>query len=224
MADRRVPPETIVVIGLGRFGMAMATELIDQRHEVLGIDVDARLVQVAADTLTHVVQADATDESALRQLGVAEVQHAVVAIGDAIQASILATAALADLEVPDIWAKAQTDQHRTILERVGAHHVVYPERDMGRRVAHRVTSTNRIVDYFEIDESFALVETEVPRQMVGSTLAESGIRHRYNVNVVAVKPEHLRFVHPEPGTRLEPRMLLLVGGRVADVEAFARLA
>lgn len=209
----------IVVVGLGRFGLALASELQELGHEVLGIDTDEQLVQSASGELTYVVKADATDAAALRQLGIAQVRHAVVAIGDAIQASILATATLSDLGVVDIWAKAQTEQHARILERVGADHVVFPERDMGQRVAHRVTG--QMIEFIQIDESFALVETTVPVQLAGRTLLESGIRAQYGVNVVAVKADGAHFSHPLPETRLGARDLLLVAGAVRDVETFA---
>jgi trk system potassium uptake protein len=219
LADRRVKPEVVVVVGLGRFGMSLAGELLRGGHEVMGIDLDERLVQAASGELTVVVQADATDETVLRQLGVADVQHAVVAIGDAVQASILATAALSDLGVPDIWAKAQTEQHARILDRVGAHHVVFPERDMGVRIAHRVTG--RMLEYVQIDEGFALVETSVPQQFVGRSLVESGIRREFNVNVVGVKPPSGVFTHAQPDTRLVEGAVLLVAGQTRAVERFA---
>lgn len=209
----------IAVIGLGRFGHSLARELQQLGHEVLGIDSDERLVQLASNDLTHVVQADATSEAALRQLGVADVAHAVVAIGDAVQASILATSTLSDLEIPDVWAKAQTEQHARILTRVGAHHVVLPERDMGQRVAHRVTG--RMLEYIQIDENFALVETTVPERFAGRTLIESGIRAEFGVNVVSVKAEGGSFLHTAADTRLGPNDLLLVAGEVSDVERFA---
>ena len=218
MADR-LRSETVVVIGLGRFGTAVATELQTIGHEVLGIDLDESLVQSSSGELDFVVQADATDPAVLRQLGVESVQHAVVAIGDAIQASILATAALTDLAIPDIWAKAQTAQHARILERVGAHHVVFPERDMGERIAHRVTGT--MIEYFEIDEHFALVEVRVPGRYAGRTLLDSGIRGDYGVNVVGIRPEGGRFGHVEAGTVLGDRDVLLVSGDVRQVERFA---
>lgn len=208
-----------MVIGLGRFGRSLAGELLRGGHEVMGIDLDERLVQAASGELTVVVQADATDETVLRQLGVADVQHAVVAIGDAVQASILATAALSDLGVPDIWGKAQTEQHARILDRVGAHHVVFPERDMGVRVAHRVTG--RMLEYVQIDEGFALVETPVPERFVGRTLVESGIRQEFNVNVVGVQPPGEAFTHAQPDTCLAAGAVLLVAGQVRAVERFA---
>lgn len=218
MADR-IRPEMIVVVGLGRFGSALATELQHLGHEVLGIDTDEQLVQAASNDLTYVVKADATDEAALRQLGVNNVRHAIVAIGDVIQASILATATLSDIGVGDIWAKAQTEQHSRILERVGAHHVVFPERDMGQRVAHRVTG--HMLEFIQIDESFTLVETTVPASLAGRTLLESGIRATFGVNVVAVKSGGANFTHPGPDTRLGASDLILVSGELQSVERFA---
>jgi trk system potassium uptake protein TrkA len=211
----------VVVIGLGRFGTAVALQLQLLGHEVMGIERDEMLVQSSSGELTYVVQADATDETALRQLGVDEALHVVVAIGDAVQASILATATLSDLGIPDIWAKALNEQHARILERVGAHHVVFPERDMGHRVAHRVTG--KMLEYVQIDEAFALVETRVPRHLEGRSLLDSGIRSEHGVNVVAVKSPGSGFAHPSPGTVLEPGSLLLVAGEIANVERFAAL-
>lgn len=208
-----------MVIGLGRFGTALAEELVALGHEVLGIDSSDDLVQAASGLLTYVVQADATDDATLRQLGVPDVQHAIVAIGDAVQSSILATAALADLHIPDIWAKAQTAQHARILERVGATRVVFPERDMGRRVAHRVTG--RMLEYIQIDEDFALVETSVPARFVGCTLLEADIRRQFGVTVVSIKPAGASFAHTTADTRLGADDLLLVAGQVAAVERFA---
>lgn len=211
----------VVVIGLGRFGTAVATQLQELGHEVMGIESDERLVHAASGELTYVVQADATDELALRQLGVADVRHAVVAIGDGTQSSILATATLSDIGIPDIWAKALTAQHARILERVGAHHVVFPESDMGRRVAHRVTG--KMLEYVQFDGDFALVETRVPSHLAGRTLVDSGIRDDHGVSVVAVRPPGATFRHPGPDTVLVPGCTLLVAGDSHDVERFAAL-
>jgi trk system potassium uptake protein TrkA len=211
----------VVVIGLGRFGSAVAEQLHDLGHEVMGVEYDEHLVQQRSNEMTHIVSADATDATAMRELGVGDVQHAVVAIGDNIEASILTTATLADIGVPDIWAKAQTTQHASILERVGAHHVVFPERDMGERVAHRVTG--KMLEYVQIDDSFALVETRVPRSLEGRALLDSGIRAKHSVNVVAVKPPTGAFTHATPDTVLERGALLLVAGDPVHVERFASL-
>lgn len=213
--------ETIVVIGLGRFGSALAQELHTQGHDVMGIDRRAPLVDASIGFLTFAEVADATDSEALLQLGVDSAGHAVVAIGDAIQASILATATLADLGVPDIWAKAQTEQHMRILERVGAHHTVLPEADMGKRMAHRITG--KMIDYMAVDEGFVLIETTVPERYVGKSLADADIRDGYSVTVVCHKPHDGSFTHTTAETVLEADDLILVAGQKDKVEKFANL-
>lgn len=221
MANGRFRPEVIAVIGLGRFGCAVATQLVALGHEVLGVELDEQLMQQRSGEVTHAASADGTDGAAMHQLGVGDLRHAVVAIGDNTEASILTTATLSELGVPDIWAKAQTSQHASILERVGAHHVVFPERDMGERVAHRVTG--KMLEYVQIDDSFALVETRVPRSLEGRALLDSGIRAKHSVNVVAVKPPTGAFTHAAPDTVLERGALLLVAGDPVHVERFASL-
>ncbi|MET0909290.1 MAG: TrkA family potassium uptake protein, partial [Ilumatobacteraceae bacterium] len=144
----------VVVIGLGRFGSALALTLVEMGFEVLGVDADAVRVQEHSGSLTQVVQADTTSERALRQLGVADTVTAVVCIGSDIEASILTTAALADLNVPNIWAKAVTPAHGNILTRVGAHNVVFPEAEMGKRLARLVTGS--LIEYVALDDDFVL--------------------------------------------------------------------
>jgi trk system potassium uptake protein TrkA len=213
--------EQVAVLGLGRFGGAVAAELVRLGFDVLGVDGDEDRVRYYANLVTHVAEADITDEEALRQLGVAEMNHGVVAVGSDIEASILATAALDDLRVPNIWAKATSKHHARILERVGAHHVVLPEHDMGHRVAHMLGG--RMVEWFQLDDKFALVETVVPAELVGSTLAEAGVRARYGVTVVCAKPKGGSFTYATPDTAFAQGDVLVVAGETAAVEAFARL-
>lgn len=208
----------IVVIGLGRFGSAVAAALTDMGHEVLGVDLSDELVQQHVENLTHVVGADTTNSKALLQLGIADLSHAVVGIGD-VEASVLTTSELVAIGVPDIWAKATTRAHGRILELVGAHHVVYPEGDMGERVAHLVTG--RMIDYIELDDDFALVETTAPRATVGKTLGEAGIRADYDVTVVCVKPAGGSFTYATADTVIGAGDLLLVAGETAAAERFA---
>lgn len=210
-----------LVIGLGRFGRAIAETLGQLGHEVLGVDASARIVQACVPGMTHVVQADATDVEALRQLGAGDFPTAVVAIGSDIQASILATYALVDLEVPRIWAKAITAEHGSILERVGAHRVIFPERDMGVRMAHSMVG--RTIDYIEIDENFVLLETTAPKQAIGKTLEQAGLRKRFEVTVVSVKSPGGTFTYATPETVLHPGDLLVVAGPPKRAEAFAAL-
>lgn len=208
---------TVLVIGLGRFGSALALELEELGHEVLAVDDREHVVQSFSGRITHVVVADATDIEVLRSLGAQNVRHAVVAIGENIEASILCTGVLTELEVDDVWAKANTESHARILTLVGADHVIFPERDTGRRIAHQVTG--QMLDYIDIDDDFALVETGVPGPLRGRTLAEAQIRARYGVTVVALKPDAGRFTYTDPGTVLEGT--LLVAGAKKDVERFA---
>ncbi len=218
MADKAAS-RTILVVGLGRFGAAIAAELEALGHEVLAVDESEVVVQRFASRVTHAVSADATDPDVLVSLGVPDLAHAVVAIGDDMEASILCTAAIADLGVADIWAKAITEPHARILERVGATHVVFPERDMGVRVAHQVTG--QMLDYIQIDDHFALVETFAPKAELGKTLEQAQLRRRHEVTVVSVKPVGGTFTYTTPDTVLEEGSVLLVAGPKEAVERFA---
>ena len=211
----------MLVLGLGRFGGAVAKELVRLGVEVLGVDDNAELVQEFADDLTHVLQGDTTSEETLRQMGAADFGIAVVGIGTDIEASILTTSALATIGIPNIWAKAVSEPHGRILERVGADHVVYPEHEMGQRVAHLVGG--RIIDWFQLDSEFAMVETQTPSEVVGCTLAEAGIRARYGVTVVCIKPVGEGFTYATADTILCEGDVLVVAGPTPKAEAFARL-
>jgi len=189
--------------------------------EVLGVDGDIRRVQQHAGTLTHVVQADTTGVDVLREIGAADFSMAVVGIGTDIEASILTTAALTDLGIGDIWAKVVTEAHGRILEPVGADHVIFPEHDMGRRVAHQVGGG--IIDWFQVDPQFAMVETTAPSELVGRTLAETGLRANYGVTVVCVNPGGEGFTYATADTVLSEGDLLVVAGPTKQAEDFARL-
>ncbi|WP_245816025.1 potassium channel family protein [Lentzea albidocapillata] len=215
--------EQVVVIGLGRFGSALAVELASHGTDVLAIDSRPNVVQRLSGRLSHVVTADSTDVEALRQLGVADYDRAVVGIGTDMEASILTIANLVDLGIERIWAKAVTDQHASILKRVGASFVVLPEHEMGERVAHLVAG--RMLDYIEIDSDFAMIKTEPPRDLVGVPLGETKLPDQYNVSVTAVRSnvdgENAVFKPATPNTVLMYGDVILVIGRIADVERFA---
>jgi trk system potassium uptake protein TrkA len=207
LAERRTEP--VVVIGLGRFGSSLAQKLVARGTEVLAIDNDPKLVQAMAGKLPHVLTADCTDPDALRELGVDEFRHAVVAIGTDLQASILTTSLLAELGVPDIWGKAISAQHGNILARVGAHHVVAPEHDMGERVAHVLSS--RVLEYVELDDDFAMIKTRPPQAVVGVPLGDSDLGGRYGVAIVAVRPEHPPAGRPPGFTVATPDTVVAAG-------------
>lgn len=209
----------ILVLGLGRFGGALAETLIELGHEVLAVDVDQKIVQSYAGRLTHVVQADTTDEEALRQIGADDFGCAVVAIGTHIEASILTTSVLVDLGVETIWAKAISLSHGRILERVGATRVVLPEHEMGERVGHLVAG--RALNYIEFEDGFALVETKPPRQYVGKTLGDAGIRKAHGVTVVCIKRRGEDFSYATADTVIHADDLLIVAGKTQQAESFA---
>jgi trk system potassium uptake protein TrkA len=216
---RAAAPDSVAVIGLGRFGGQVADSLVGLGHEVLGIDADATLVERWADRLTHVAAADATDVQALRQLGVGELRSAVVGIGSAIEASLLSVLGLVDLGVTDIWAKAITVAHGKILAAVGAHHVVYPETAMGQRVAHLITG--RLLDFIEFDDGYAIAKVAAPASIVGLTLAQSAVRTRFGVTVVGVKLPGQDFTYARPETVVPGGAILVVTGRTEHIRRAA---
>lgn len=216
---RGIHSGSVLVVGLGRFGSALAEDLEGLGHEVLAVDSSASLVQEWSDRLTHVVQADATSEAAMRQLSASHFDRAVVAIGTGIEASLLSTGVLIDLGIREVWAKAITAPHGRILERIGAGHVVYPERDTGKRVAHLISG--RLIDYMEFDDGYAIVKMRAPREAHGQTLAEAALRTRHGVTVVGVKRPGEPFTQARPETRVEDGDLLIVAGGTDIVEKFA---
>ena len=208
----------IIVIGLGRFGSSLAHTLVDMGYEVLGVDFSEDTVQEHAGALTHVVQADTTSERALRQIGAADAVTAVVCIGTDIESSVLTTSALIDLGVKNVWAKAITTAHGRILQRVGAHHVVFPEADMGSRVAHLVTG--QMLEYLPLDDNFVIAELIAPEELVGVALGDSNLRAKYKVTVVCLKPRGGQFTYADRETVLSRSDLIVIAGHRADVERF----
>ena len=187
-ATRVAEADSVAVIGLGRFGSSLALELMSTGTEVLGIDGNEDIVQSLNGLLTHVVRADATKEEALRQLALPEFDRVVVAIGGDIEASILVTSLLLRFKIPQIWAKAVSDPHGAILEQLGVEHVIYPEKDMGKRVAHLVRGAMQ--DYIDIGDNFALVKMKPPSSVVGQPLRDTQIRAKYGVTISAYKRDH----------------------------------
>jgi len=211
--------QPVLVIGLGRFGSAVAMSLMRMGHEVLAVDTDERLVQEHADDLTQTVQADATDMDALAALGAKDFKSAVVAIGTDIEASVLIVLGLSDLGVPVIWAKATSENHGRILKRTGATHVVFPEQRMGERVAHLLNG--RLLDFIEFDDRFALAKLVAPEAIQGITLGMSEVRRKYGVTVVGVKRDGKDFIYATPDTLIFPEDQMIVSGTIDDVERFA---
>ena len=211
----------MLVIGLGRFGAATAGQLDRLDREVLAVDEDAGLVQKWSERVTHAVQADARQIDALRQIGAQDFSIAVVAVGSSIEASVLITANLVDLKVPQIWAKAISQSHGKILSRIGANHVIYPEAEAGERVAHLVSG--RMIDFIEFDDDFALVKMYPPKPIRGVALGDSHVRTKYGITVVGVKSPGKDFTYATAETVISNHDLIIVSGNSADIERFASL-
>ena len=209
----------VLVVGLGRFGASIALTLEQLGRQVLAIDTNPDLVQEYSSGLTHVVEADATQIEALRQVGGRDFSAAIVGVGTSLEASVLITANLVDLDGPVIWAKATSIAHGKILERIGAHHVIFPEADAGKRAAHLING--RLIDYIEFDDGFAIVKMHPPHEVQGFTLAESDVRAKYGVTVVGVKSPGRDFTYATPDTLIAPHDILIVSGHTDLLERFA---
>ena len=220
-ASRVAEADSVAVVGLGRFGSALALELMDKGTEVLGIDSDPGIVQAHNGRLTHVVVADSTNEETLRQLSIPDFDRVVVAIGSDIEASILTTSLLLRFDIDHIWAKAVSDAHGTILEQIGVRHVIYPEKDMGRRVAHLVRGAMQ--DYIEIGDGFAVVKTRPNAAIIGKTLGDAKCRAKYGVTITAVKRPGEGWTHTTVDTVIGEDDTILVTGATEKAEAFSQL-
>jgi trk system potassium uptake protein len=207
-----VAKRQFAVIGLGRFGSSVAKYLAELGYEVLAVDDNAQRVQDISQIVTHAVIADSTDEEAMSALGIRNFDVVVIAIGQDIQSSILTTLILKDLGVPYIIVKAQNELHGKVLNKIGADKVVFPERDMGLRVAHNLISPN-ILEHIELSVDYSIVEMKVPASMVGKNLKQLDIRLKYNCNVLAVKRNGEMNITPRADESLMTDDVLVIVGK-----------
>lgn len=210
--------DAVLVIGLGRFGAAIAVTLDNLDKEVLAVESDSDLAQKWSHRF-RVVEADARDAEALNQLGAAEFDIAVVGVGTSLEASVLITANLVDMGMKQIWAKATSREHGTILKRIGAHHVVYPEYDAGQRVAHMVSG--KMLDYIEMEDQFTIVKMYPPKDLVGFTVGQSRVRERFGVTIIGVKSPGQPFEYTNSDTLISQGDTLIVSGEPGLLEDFA---
>lgn len=208
----------VLVIGLGRFGSAIAGTLDRLGQDVLAVEKSPDLIAQWSGRIP-LVEADCTNPEALEQLGARDFPVAVVGVGSYLEASVLITGNLVDLGTPQIWAKAVSAEHARILRRIGAHHIVLPEADAGARVAHLVSG--KMLDYIEVEDGFTIVKMRPPRETQGFTIAQSKIRERYGVTVIGVKRPGLDFVYATPETRISANDLLIVSGHAELLERFS---
>ena len=212
--------KTFLVIGLGRFGAAVATELCVLGNEVLAMD----LVQAAAPHVTHAVTADARDPEVLRALAVRNFDCAVVAVGGDIGNSALITLNLKELGVNKVVCKAASHTHRKVLEKIGADRVVFPEHEMGNKLAHALSSSH-VLNFIELSDEASIVEVPVPAMWVGKTIREIDVRNAYGVNVIALRRgEKQKFViAPGGDATLAEQDVIVVLGLDKNINAIQKL-
>jgi trk system potassium uptake protein TrkA len=199
------------VIGMGRFGRSVATTLYKLGHQVLAMDKNEESLRGVADEVTHAVQLDATDGEALKGVGITNFDAVIVAIGNFIEESILTTLLLTELGCKRIIAKAVDHRQGKVLERIGAHLVVYPERDMGVRIAHTLAAPG-LLDYLELSPTFSIEELSVPEGMAGRSLGQLDLKARYGVSVLLIRRDSQLMISPAAETKLQQGDVLVVVG------------
>ncbi len=219
MAKSRLYEEDVLVIGLGRFGAEAALELHRLGHKVVAIEKKPHLAESFTGQLGRVILGDSCEPQAIEACRASTFKLAVIGIGSSIEASVLTAGNLIDAGVSSIWAKAVSLEHARILERIGVHHVVRPESDAGRRVAHLVNG--KLQDYIAFDDGFAIVKMAPPRETIGFTLAQSQLRSKYGVTVVGVKAPGENFTNAVPETKVTAQHTLIVSGPSELLEALA---
>ena len=205
-----------VIIGLGRFGSSVAKTLYALGHDVLAIDSNEDLVQEISDSVTHAVQMDATDENALRTLGLRNFDVAVVTIGANIQASVMATLLVKDMGIKYIIAKGNSDLHAKVLYKIGADRVILPEKDMGVRVAHNLVSSS-ILDYIELSPDYSIIEIESPKEWDGKSMKELSLRSKYGINVMAIKKNNEVNISPDADDVINKDDIVVAIGSAEDL-------
>jgi trk system potassium uptake protein TrkA len=209
--------KTFVIIGMGRFGSSVAKTLYEMDFDVMAIDANEEKIQEHIHYVTHAVNADSTDEQALKELGVRNFDVVVVAIGEDIQASILTTLILKELGVKYVVVKAQNERHGKVLYKLGADRVVFPERDMGSRVAHNLVSPN-ILDFIELAEDYSVAEIVATNRMIGKDLKDLDIRAKFGVNIMAIKSGPDINIAPKAEDTIKEEDILVVIGHNSDIQ------
>jgi len=202
----------IAVIGLGKFGQSVATTYSKSGGNVIAIDSDEEKVQEVADIVTYAVKADITDVDVVKNLGLSNVEVAVIAISDNLEASVMAVILCKEEGVPYIVAKAQNEIHGRVLKKVGADNIVYPEKEMGYRLA-RTFKVDNLIDMVDLSEEFSIIEIRTPKEWVGKSLIELNVRKKYDINIIAVKCGGEIDVTMDPNRAFREESSLVIIGR-----------
>ena len=214
--------KSYVVIGLGRFGSALARQLCQLGAEVLAMDIHADLVQQIAGDVTHAVVGDARDKEVLRALGVRDMDCAVIAIGEDLAASVLTVMNLKELGVPYVVCKAHDETHRRVLEKLGVDRVVIPEHEHAQRLGRSLFSHN-VLDYIELSPDYGILEVPAPKTWIGKTLKELNVRAKMGVNIIAVESGEKTNVSPSADYRIQSGDVMVVLGDNMALEAVQKL-
>jgi len=212
-----------VVIGCGRFGSSVARTLYDLGNEVMVIDISEDAIREISEEATYAVQADAMDEAVLKDLGLRNFDVAVIAIGSDIEASVMATLVVKELGIKRVIAKAQSELHRKVLDKIGADKVIFPERDMGVRVAHNLTSTN-ILDFIELSPDYSIIEITAIEEWENKTLGQLKLSTKCGLNVMAIKRGNKITVSPSGEIMIEKDDVLVVIGSMTDIKRVEKKA
>ncbi len=210
-----------VVFGLGRFGSSLATTLADAGYEVMAVDKCEEKVQDISPIVTQAVQAEVTDIDTLRSLGIRNFDVAIVAIGKDMQSSIMTTLLLKEMGIPYVVAKASTEIHQRVLEKIGADRIILPERDMGKRIATNLITGN-IIDYIQLSRDYSIMEFSILSQWEGRSIKDINIRANYGINIIAVERNGDINVSPGPDYILKEDDLLVIVGKnqsIRELEA-----
>ena len=210
--------KSYAVIGLGQFGMSVAETLAESDCDVLAIDAREENIQEIADKVTYAVRADVREPEVLRALGVQNVDVAVIAVAENMEASIMATMQAKELGVPYVLAKAMNALHGKILEKIGADRVIYPEQSMGLRVARNLMSGG-FLDVFELSAEFSMAEFTIPDNWVGKSLMELNVRERFHINIIGIKQGENVTVDLKPSEPLPDRCSIIAIGKNKDLNA-----
>lgn len=210
--------KSFAVIGCGRFGSAIAKTLYELDNEVLVVDKNQESIQNISDYVTYAVEADIMEESVLAELGLSNFDILIVAIGSDLEASATVTLAAKELGVENVIVKAQTDLHGKILKKIGADKVIFPERDMGTRVAHNLASSN-ILDYIQVSPDFSILEVTALSDWYEKTLAELKLRNKYGINVIAIKRNTEVIPSPPPDFKIKKFDIVVIIGNKEDIKA-----
>lgn len=210
--------KTIAVIGLGRFGTTIAKMLASMNHEVLGVDIDPDIVQKISPFVTHAIVADTTDEEAIKALALSQFDMVIVAIGGNLQANLMTSMLLKEMNITKVVAKAENSLQGKMLKKIGVDQVIYPEYDMALRLVQSLIREH-VMDYLQLSKNISLIEINMPSFMVGTCLKESNLREKYNLNAVGVRRKSGLEVPPDPTAILSEEDKLLVIGNNSDLDA-----